>query len=366
MTGDARVGNPRAIAAGQAVGSPTATLGSCRLQENELCIPSTLGRLRRGQFGTGSIRSALTRVRRRVVLESVQVGQAIRGKIAQFVRPQSEYQEAKLFLRVVTILSGCIFFMLGSAIMAPAHQAKQEQQKPVEEADPPPDEAPLGAVMPEAELEEAVAELVHQAEYALASNTAEMWLGRISMPQVVFDALDAFLSAFRAPRNTEETAKQQERREVWLRRAMENWHGSPDYRDDAGYPMTPLRSGQREARQRLFRVLADPARGELVARDLAEMSRLQWFMAIARSPADSPNSCTLPAGVVRDALDAYFAVDGEGTLESGVIPLYPDLHLIAETVLRASVAHFQPVYEHYRLWVHGLPVPVKAALDALG
>jgi hypothetical protein len=216
----------------------------------------------------------------------------------------------------------------------------------------------------EQDLAEAATLLLSQAEYELASNTAEAWLERVSMPQEVFDALDAYLGAFGRPTTREAEAERTWRRHAWLRRAIDNWHHSHDYRDDAGYPMIPLREGQRTAHRRLLGALTDPERGPEVARDLAEMSRLEWVMAIARGPADAPHSGNLPPVIVQDALDDYFA--GYSTQGGGeTVPSYPDLHLVSETVLRASMADYCPECPNPLQWSSGLPAPVKAALDAL-
>ncbi|WP_203726451.1 hypothetical protein [Paractinoplanes durhamensis] len=218
----------------------------------------------------------------------------------------------------------------------------------------------------EAGVIEATTRLVGQAEDELAGNTADAWLDRMSMPQAVFDALDAYLAAFGDPMTPDAAVEHRSRRRAWLWLAMDNWHRSPDYSDDAGCPMPSLRAGRLATHRRVRDALADPTLGEGVARDLLASSRLEWLMAVGRRAEDPPNSYNLPPSWVQAALDAYFAAKSDVELDDPDIPLYPDLHLVSETVVRAAMADYCPECPHNLHWSEGLPAPVRAALDALG
>ncbi|MFD0524823.1 hypothetical protein [Paractinoplanes durhamensis] len=109
---------------------------------------------------------------------------------------------------------------------------------------------------------EATTRLVGQAEDELAGNTADAWLDRMSMPQAVFDALDAYLAAFGDPMTPDAAVEHRSRRRAWLWLAMDNWHRSPDYSDDAGCPMPSLRAGRLATHRRVRDALADPTLGE--------------------------------------------------------------------------------------------------------
>jgi hypothetical protein len=258
---------------------------------------------------------------------------------------------------LVQSLAGNVLVICSVCMVAVAVPVRPEHDKAMEDVSPP--------SAPERDLSDAATLLLDQAEHELVSNTADAWLQRMSMPQAVFDALDAYLEAFGLPVTREAEDEYRWRRQTWLRRAMDNWHLSHDYRDDAGYPMAPLREGRRMACRRLLNALTDSQRGEYVARDLAEMSRLEWAMAIASGPGEAPHPGNLPPILVQVALDGYFADDADRALD-GTVPQYPDLHLVSETVLRASIADYCPECPNPLQWSSGLPIPVKAALDALG
>jgi len=282
-------------------------------------------------------------------------------KVTRLVRDLARGRAAPaLWLLLDSIaLSGFVLCFLSSVIVASPYGFVN--RRPVKAVD---GSGPLLDGPSEADIlwNDAVGQLVDQAQFVLQSNTADAWIERLSMPVAVFDALDAFLGALEPAAAAAGAGVRREWRETWLRHAIENWHNSPEYQDDAGIPMVSLADGRLAARRRLDDVIADSRRGPEVANRLIGLSRLEWLMAVARDSASAANSFNLPAGEVQDALDAYFGLDGAG---SATAPLYPDLHLVSETVLRASVATCRYDRPDTVSWAYGMPAPVRAALDAL-
>jgi hypothetical protein len=374
MMGDAQMEETRAVAAG-----PTLRRRPFDRQvRSGMAVGSTADAHQPGDLvPVRSYRSAGTfkSLGRRLLVELLTWGYTLVSRLVDFAR---RYQGRWVLvnwgdLHSWTALSGYAMYYEGNMAVGKG-QLSRRQEKAVENRDPQSGDS-FEAISREIRFKADAADLVEGVEYYAATSTVDAWVERMSLPQRVFKALDAYVEALT---ESGTSLGLEDTRAAWLAVAIDNWHNSLSHGDEPNVYWqdgidVSLRATYTNAKRSLVEARQDPAwDAERLARSFRlqkENARAEWMDALFSGPAADPSGMDAPL-MVRDALDGYFAeVERElGGLEDDpytFVPFYPGLQLVFETVLRASISQFNPEMPDPAQWRRGLPAPVKAALDAL-